>query len=130
MSVPNPGDLSEADRDHVVALLREHFAVNHFGVDEFSRRVETVLSAPTADAVTTAVADLPPLEQPVDTKARRSRWRRLVGARHAQTDAALAGWLPTSERFRDPSSGKLMRVWTDPADASRHYVPEASAPNP
>ncbi len=34
------------------------------------------------------------------------------------------GWLPTQERFRDPTTGKIMRVWVDPADQSRHYVPE------
>jgi hypothetical protein len=33
--------------------------------------------------------------------------------------------VPTSERFRDPSSGTIMRVWVDPADDSRHYVPDA-----
>jgi hypothetical protein len=32
--------------------------------------------------------------------------------------------LPTSERFRDPPSGALMRVWFDPTDHSRHYVAE------
>jgi DNA-binding SARP family transcriptional activator len=49
--------------------------------------------------------------------------------RHAQTRKPGAGWLPTAERFRDPSSGVIMRVWIDPSDESRHYVPdEASAP--
>jgi hypothetical protein len=32
----------------------------------------------------------------------------------------------TDERFRDQSSG-MMRVWVDPADASRHYVPDDAA---
>lgn len=35
--------------------------------------------------------------------------------------------MPTGERFRDPSSGKITRVWVDPADGSRHYVPEPEA---
>jgi DNA-binding SARP family transcriptional activator len=49
--------------------------------------------------------------------------------RHAQTRKPRAGWVPTAERFRDPSSGVIMRVWLDPSDESRHYVPdEASAP--
>ena len=30
----------------------------------------------------------------------------------------------TAERFRDPSSGVIMRVWIDPSDESRHYVPD------
>jgi len=33
--------------------------------------------------------------------------------------------VPTSERFRDPTSKAIIRVWVDPADGSRHYVPEA-----
>jgi hypothetical protein len=32
--------------------------------------------------------------------------------------------VPTDERFRDPSTRAIMRVWIDPADQSRHYVPE------
>jgi hypothetical protein len=30
----------------------------------------------------------------------------------------------TRERFRDPASGVVMRVWLDPADQSRHYIPD------
>ncbi|MDR2986254.1 MAG: hypothetical protein LBV34_15570, partial [Nocardiopsaceae bacterium] len=44
--------------------------------------------------------------------------------RHAQADRPGAGWVPTSERFRDPASRQIVRVWVDPADDSRHYVPE------
>jgi len=32
--------------------------------------------------------------------------------------------VPTDERFRDPTTRAIMRVWVDPADLSRHYVPE------
>ena len=35
-----------------------------------------------------------------------------------------AGWVPTPERFRDPLTRAIVRVWVDPADLSRHYVPE------
>jgi DNA-binding SARP family transcriptional activator len=44
--------------------------------------------------------------------------------RHAQARTPGAGWVPTAERFRDPSSGVIMRVWIDPSDESRHYVPD------
>jgi DNA-binding CsgD family transcriptional regulator len=44
--------------------------------------------------------------------------------RHAQTSEPEPGWLRTAERFRDPSSGVIMRVWIDPSDESRHYVPD------
>jgi hypothetical protein len=49
-------------------------------------------------------------------------WLRL--RRHGQSDRPSANWRPTEESFRDPSSGILMRVWIDPADGSRHYVPD------
>jgi hypothetical protein len=43
--------------------------------------------------------------------------------RHAESDAPEPGWRETSELFRDPSSGRLMRVWIDD-HGGRHYVPE------
>ena len=46
---------------------------------------------------------------------------------HAHAARPGAGWVPTAERFRDPASRVVMRVWIDPADQSRHYVPEPDA---
>lgn len=113
--------LSDAQRDHIVAVLREHYAAGRFEVDEFGRRVEVLLGAATLGQAIAALDDLPPLtENPPEPQ--RRWWRRLTGGRHAQSDGAQAGWLPTAERFRDPSSGRLMRVWVDPTDAGRHYV--------
>jgi hypothetical protein len=51
-------------------------------------------------------------------------WARLH--RHGESDRPESSWQPTEESFRDPSSGQLMRVWIDPADGSRHYVPMAN----
>ena len=31
-------------------------------------------------------------------------------------------WVATDEVFRDPTSGRVMRVWVDPTDGSRHYA--------
>ena len=44
--------------------------------------------------------------------------------RHGQTRKPEAGWVPTAERFRDPPTGVIMRVWVDPSDESRHYIPD------
>jgi hypothetical protein len=44
--------------------------------------------------------------------------------RHGESQVAQPGWVPTEESFRDPSTGRIMRVWIDPVDGSRHYVPE------
>ena len=119
---------TDADRERLVALLREHYAVGLFGLDELDRRVETVLSARFLDEAAAAVTDLPasaspgtaPSSAPSSGPPRRGRRRR----GHAHADQPAAGWVPTSERFRDPSTSTVMRVWVDPADQSRHYVPE------
>jgi Domain of unknown function (DUF1707) len=118
---------SEADRERLVALLREHYAVGLFGLDELDRRVGLVLSAQFLDEAAAAVADLPGTATGTagtagtgTAKPRRPRRRR----GHAHADQPAAGWVPTNERFRDPSTSTIMRVWVDPADQSRHYVPE------
>ena len=117
---------SDADRERLVALLREHYAVGLFGLDELDRRVGVVLSARYLDETAAAVSDLPGITgtgtaaSPGTAAPRRARRRR----GHAHADQPAAGWIPTNERFRDPSTSTVMRVWVDPADQSRHYVPE------
>jgi hypothetical protein len=116
--------LGDADRDRLVAVLREHYAAGRMDTEELRRRVGIVLAAAYADEAAAALADLPPVAAPAggpgsDPKPRPG-WRK----RHAQVAQPQPGWIPTAERFRDPSSGAIMRVWTDPADGSRHYVPD------
>jgi hypothetical protein len=111
---------TEADRERLVALLREHYAVGLFGLDELDRRVGLVLSARYLDETAAAIADLP--GAPVPGTAAPGRPRRRRG--HGHADQPAAGWIPTDERFRDPSTSTVMRVWVDPADHSRHYIPE------
>ena len=110
-------------------MLREHYALGRMDIDEFARRVEIVLAADYADEAAAAVRDLPPLAAAAagSAAAPGQAARRRMRRRHAQTAAPGAGWLPTSERFRDPTSGTVMRVWLDPADQSRHYVPDAAS---
>jgi hypothetical protein len=140
--VPRPL-ATEADRERLVALLGEHYAVGQFGLDELDRRVGTVLSARYLDEAASAIADLPGRPLPAtsapagpgsaapgsaapgrpgsgSTPQRRPRRRR----GHAHADQPAAGWIPTDERFRDPSTSTIMRVWVDPTDHSRHYIPE------
>jgi hypothetical protein len=49
-------------------------------------------------------------------------WLRMK--RHGESATAHPDWTSTDEVFRDPSSGRIMRVWIDPTDHTRHYVPE------
>ena len=113
--------LGDADRERLVALLREHYAAGRLDLDALRHRVGVVLAAAYAEEAAAALADLPPAGLPGSPGAGRARGSR---GRHAQTRKPEPGWGPTAERFRDPSSGVIMRVWINPADESRHYVPD------
>ncbi len=138
---------AEADRERLLALLREHYAVGLFGPEELDRRVGIVLAAQYLDEAAAAVADLPGVPAAGtaaaaasgsaaatgSTGAGRAGEPRVMPGRssprrvrrgHGHADQPAAGWIPTDERFRDPTSRAVMRVWIDPADQSRHYIPE------
>jgi len=114
--------LGEADRERLVGLLREHYAAGRLELDDLRHRVGVVLGAAYADEAAAALAGLP--VAPAAGQPGSGRGRRGHRGRHAQAAEPGPGWVPTPERFRDPSSGTIMRVWTDPADGSRHYVPD------
>ncbi len=65
------------------------------------------------------MSDLPEVE--VQSAARQPERRPRWGRGHGESDRPGSDWTPTSERFRDPKSGKVMRVWVDPS-GGRHYV--------
>jgi len=131
--------IGDADRDRITGLLREHYAAGRISLDELRRRAGVVLRAAYADEAAAALADLPPVAAAAGTGTAGPGGSRGSGGstpgsrgwrgrgRHAQTAEPQPGWVPTPERFRDPSSGTIMRVWTDPADGSRHYVPDNPA---
>jgi uncharacterized protein DUF1707 len=130
--------IGDADRDRLAVLLREHYTAGRLSMDELDKRLGVVLAAEYSDEAAAVFADLPPaavgglpgsppggagsLPGPASSSG-AARARRVRG-RHGQSTTPDAGWLPTAERFRDPSSGTIMRVWVDPADDSRHYVPD------
>ena len=120
--------LADADRERLAALLREHYAQGSFGLDELRRRVGIVLAAEYSDEAAATVADLPLLTGGSASagSAGPGGPRMPIGQRrrHAQAAAPGQGWTPTPARFRDPSTKQIMRVWIDPADGSRHYVPD------
>jgi hypothetical protein len=119
--------LADADRERLVALLREHYAHGSLSLDELRRRVGVILAAEYSDEAMAAIADLPLLAGGATAGSGGPGGPRMpIGQRrrHAQAAAPGPGWTPTPERFRDPSTKKIMRVWIDPADGSRHYVPD------
>src|SRR5438105_4674757 len=108
--------LSDAEREQLVEALGRHAAEGRIGLDELERRVAVIYEASSLEEAAAALADLPPL--PV---ASPPRWRR--GRGHGDADAAAPGWLPTNERFRDPRTNRIIRVWVD-SGGGRHYVAE------
>ena len=126
--------IGDAERNRLVSELNEHYAAGRLTLEDLRRRAETVMSAVYLDEARAALAGLPaiagspaPAGTPAPGTSRggdssRAGWFRRKG--HAQSAAPAPGWERTDERFRDPSSGSIMRVWVDPADHSRHYVPD------
>ena len=107
--------LGDADRDALLEQLKRHAAAGRLSVEELERRVGIVLGADTREQASPALADLPPLP---DAEPARRR-----GRGHGESDAVAADWEATDERFRDPRTNRIMRVWID-ALGGRHYVPE------
>jgi hypothetical protein len=117
--------VGDADRERLLVLLREHYARGQLELDEMSRRVGVVLASAYSDEAAAAVTDLPLLGGTAAGDAPPARARLGQRRRHAQRLQPAAAWVPTPERFRDPSTRAITRVWIDPADLSRHYVPES-----
>ncbi len=110
--------LGDADREMLYETLKRHVAAGRLGIEELERRVALVAMAESREAAAAAMADLPPLPAP-EAPRPRPRWRR----GHGEADKPGPDWQPTDERFRDPRTRKVLRVWVDPA-GDRHYVAE------
>jgi hypothetical protein len=113
--------LSDADRELLYEKLKRHAAEGRLSVEELERRVVIVATAEDHETAAAAMADLPPLPglTPGASPSGRPRW----GRGHGDADAPSPDWQPTGERFRDPKSNRVMRVWVD-AGGGRHYVPD------
>jgi hypothetical protein len=135
----SPGDLErlgDAERERLFSLLSSHAAADHIDLDELERRVVAVSEARTRGEAEAVLADLPPLPEsaarlaapspgfadlPATPGKEPGRPRR--GRGHGDSERAADGWRPTDERFRDPRTRRVMRVWEDTA-GGRHYVPD------
>jgi hypothetical protein len=112
--------LSDAEREQLVDALGQHAAEGRIELDELERRVAVIYEASSREEAAAALADLPPL--PSASPPPRWRW----GRGHGDADVPAPGWLPTNERFRDPRTSRIMRVWVD-VGGGRHYVAEDEA---
>ena len=106
--------------DAAAADLGRHYMAGHLEAGELDERLGRLYEEPESAAA--LLGDLPGLEAaaPAPVAGRKGWWRR----RHGESEGARPGWLPTSERFLDPTTDRLMRVWLDPETRTRHYVPE------
>src|SRR5258708_34175811 len=105
---PPPGSrspASDADRERLLVLLREHYARGQLELDEMSRRVGVVLASTYSDEAAAAVTDLPLLggtaagdaPPPPAPRARPGQRRP-----HPPRPPPAPAGGPTPERFRDP----------------------------
>jgi len=108
--------LSDADRELLFETLNRHAAAGRLDLPELERRVAVVAAAQTREDVNAVIADLPPLARAAQPERRPRR-----GRGHGDADRPALEWQPTNERFRDPRTGRVMRVWVD-TEGGRHYV--------
>lgn len=107
--------LSDSDRELLFEKLKRHAAAGRLGIEELERRVASIAMAQTQEEAAQVMADLPPLAG--EPPPRRTRW----GRGHGDADAPAPDWRPTAERFRDPRTNQVMRVWED-SGGGRHYL--------
>ncbi len=109
--------LGDADRELLFEKLGRHAAEGRLGIEELERRVALIELAQTRADAAAALADLPPLAALTD----QAQSRRRGGRGHGEADTPAPDWQPTAERFRDPKTSRVMRVWVD-SGGGRHYV--------
>lgn len=110
--------LGDRERDELAELLSRHSAEGRLDPAEFERRISALYAAESRDQISPLIADLPPLEP--QRRRRGLAW----GRGHAEADRPEIGWVATDERFRDPQTERILRVWVDPQTGTRHYVPD------
>ncbi|MGB0094299.1 MAG: DUF1707 domain-containing protein [Solirubrobacteraceae bacterium] len=113
--------LSDADRELLYEKLGRHAAAGRIGMQELERRVAAIDAAQTREDAAQVMSDLPPLAAQAPPRRRSRR-----GRGHGDADAPQPDWHPTGERFRDPRTGAVMRVWVD-SGGGRHYVVDDEA---
>lgn len=98
-------------------MLRRHLDDGRIDLELYGERIDACFAARSREELDALLADVPRLPPAVASPS---------GRRHGERDEAHPGWRATSERFRDPTTNRVMRVWIDPADGSRHYLPDGA----
>jgi DNA-binding SARP family transcriptional activator len=117
-----PAEASEQISRYLAALsLREPVRVNLAGLDAAAAGalVPATYAGPVDGQTDRSIAER------TGVPGTPGAWHRVRRrGRHSQTRKPEPDWVPTAERFRDPPTGVIMRVWIDPSDESRHYIPD------
>jgi hypothetical protein len=108
---------TDEERERLAGALRRHVADGRLDLEQFDLRVAQVYGAATRVEARAALDGLPLLDAAASPRSTARRAR----ARHGEAARIEQHWVATGEVFRDPSSGRVMRVWVDPTDGSRHY---------
>ena len=109
------GPVSEQEQEQFLQALYRHLAAGRLDLEQFDARAARLYGAETRAGARAALEGLPLLEV---TTRRGRRARR----RHGEGEPVQPHWVATDEVFRDPTSGRVMRVWVDPTDGTRHYA--------
>jgi len=110
------GPVTEAEREKLLQALQRHVAEGRLELEAFDARAARLYAADTRAEARAALDGLPLLSAPAPTGRRARR-------RHGEGEPVQPHWVATGEVFRDPTSGRIMRVWVDPTDGARHYAP-------
>jgi hypothetical protein len=109
------GPVSEEEQERLLQALRRHLADGRLELEQFDARAARLYRAGTRTAARAALDGLPLLD--VEPSGGRRPRRR-----HGEGNAVQPHWVATDEVFRDPTSGRVMRVWVDPTTGTRHYA--------
>jgi hypothetical protein len=88
---------SDADRDHAVARLREHYVAGRLSEEERQERVAAALAAKTLGDLGELMTDLPDLDRLPDASLHRPGPARASSARPARAGRAGRPGAPLSE---------------------------------
>jgi hypothetical protein len=110
------GPVTEDEREKLLQALQRHVADGRLDLEQFDARAARLYRADTRVEARGALAGLPLLAAPAPPGRRARR-------RHGEGEPVQPHWVATDEVFRDPTTGRVMRVWVDPTDGTRHYAP-------
>ena len=109
------GPVTEQEQEQILQALLRHLAEGRIDLEQFDARAARLYAADTRAAARAALDGLPLLEAAPSAQRRPRR-------RHGEGHQVQPHWVATEEVLRDPTTGRVMRVWVDPTDGSRHYA--------